>query len=96
VEIVDPRTIAPLDIDTIVRSVNKTGRLLIVDEPPGPCGLSAEIAARVADEGFNDLDAPIRRLTGMACPTPYSPPLEAAVIPQSADIAHAIRNLLEE
>jgi 2-oxoisovalerate dehydrogenase E1 component len=96
VEIVDPRTISPLDAVTILQSVRKTGRLLIVDEPPGPYGFSAEIAARVVDEGFNDLDAPIRRLTGMFCPTPYSPPLEAAVIPQPSDIAQAIRELIQE
>ncbi len=57
---------------------------------------SAEIAARVVDEGFNDLDAPIRRLTGAFCPTPYSPPLEGAVIPQPDDIAEAIRQLMQE
>lgn len=96
VELVDPRTITPLDTETILASVKKTGRLLTVDEPPAHCGFSAEIAARVADEGFNDLDAPIRRLTGAFCPTPYSPELEAVVIPQPADIASAIRDLMHE
>ena len=96
VELVDPRTVTPLDTATILESVHKTGRLLIVDEPPGPYGFSAEIAARVADAGFNDLDAPIRRLTGAFCPTPYSPSLEQAVVPQSRDIAHAIRQLMDE
>ncbi len=96
VELIDPRTITPLDIDTILGSVKKTGRLLIVDEPPAHCGFSAEIAARVVDEGFNDLDAPIRRVNGAFCPTPYSPELEAAVVPQPADIAAAIRALIQE
>ncbi|MDZ4686902.1 MAG: dehydrogenase E1 component subunit alpha/beta [Planctomycetaceae bacterium] len=96
VEVVDPRTVSPLDTATILQSVHKTGRLLIVDEPPGQYGFSAEIAARVADEGFNDLDAPIRRLTGAFCPTPYSPSLETAVIPQPSDIAQAIRGLMME
>jgi 2-oxoisovalerate dehydrogenase E1 component len=96
VEVVDPRTVTPLDTDTILKSVAKTGRLLIVDEPTGPCGFAAEIAAAVVDAGFNDLDAPIKRLTGTHCPTPYSPPLEAAVVPQSKDIAAAIRELMEE
>lgn len=96
VEIVDPRTVSPLDTATILKSVNKTGRLLIVDEPPGQYGFSAEIAARVVDDGFNDLDAPIRRLTGTFCPTPYSPSLENAVVPRSADIAQAIRELMKE
>ena len=71
---IDPRTVAPLDIDTILRSVAKTGRLLIVDEAFAPCGIGAEIAAQVADRGFDDLDAPIRRLNGAFTPTPYSPP----------------------
>jgi len=96
VEIVDPRTISPLDTETILKSVAKTGRLLIVDEPPAQYGFSAEIAARVVDEGFNDLDAPIRRLTGAFCPTPYAPSLENAVIPQPSDIARAIRGLIAE
>ncbi len=96
VELIDPRTITPLDTATILASVKKTGRLLIVDEPPAHCGFSAEIAARVVDEGFNDLDAPIRRVNGAFCPTPYSPELEAAVVPQPAEIAAAIRALIQE
>ena len=96
VEIVDPRTVVPLDVAAILDSVNKTGRLLIVDEPPASCGFAAEIAAQVADAGFNDLDAPIRRLTGVFTPTPYSPPLEQAVIPTAPAIAAAIRELMQE
>ncbi len=96
VELIDPRTITPLDTATILASVKKTGRLLIVDEPPAHCGFSAEIAARVVEEGFNDLDAPIGRLTGAFCPTPYSPELEASVVPHPSDIAAAIRSLMQE
>lgn len=96
VEVIDPRTVSPLDTDTILGSVKKTGRLLIVDEAFSPCGLGAEIAARVADAGFDDLDAPIRRLNGAFAPTPYSPPLEKAVIPQVEDIMKAIWELAEE
>jgi 2-oxoisovalerate dehydrogenase E1 component len=96
VELIDPRTIMPLDTHTILASVSKTGRLLVVDEPPAQCGFGAEITARVADEGFNDLDAPIRRLNGAFCPTPYSPELESVVVPQPADIAAAIHNLMRE
>lgn len=96
VEVVDPRTVSPLDTDTILRSLAKTGRLLIVDEPPASCGFAAEIAAQVGDAGFNDLDAPIRRLTGVFTPTPYSPSLEAAVVPSAAAIADAIRSLVKE
>lgn len=96
VEVVDPRTVSPLDTAAILASVRKTGRLLIVDELPAQYGFSAEIAACVAEAGFDDLDAPIRRLTGAFCPTPYAPSLEAAVIPQPADIAAAIRELIRE
>lgn len=96
VEVIDPRTVSPLDTETILQSVAKTGRLLIVDEPPASCGFSAEIAAQIADAGFNYLDAPIRRLTGVFTPTPYSPPLEAVVVPTAVDIAYAIRLLVKE
>jgi 2-oxoisovalerate dehydrogenase E1 component len=96
VELIDPRTVSPLDGDTILRSVKKTGRLLIVDEAFAPFGLGGEVAARVIDAGFDDLDAPIRRLHGAFTPTPYSPPLEKAVVPQVEDIERAIRELLEE
>jgi len=96
VELIDPRTVSPLDTETILASVARTGRLLIVDEPPAPCGFAAEVAARVTEAGFDDLDAPIRRLTGVFTPTPYSPPLEAAVVPTAAAIAEAIRSLVKE
>jgi len=96
VEVIDPRTLSPLDTDTILESVHKTGRLLIVDEDFEPCGIGAEIAAQVADRGFDDLDAPIRRLNGAFCPTPYSPVLEAAVVPNPTTIARAVRDLLAE
>jgi 2-oxoisovalerate dehydrogenase E1 component len=96
VELIDPRTVAPLDIDTIAKSVAKTGRLLIVDEAFAPYGIGAEIAAQLADAGFDDLDAPIRRLNGLHTPTPYSPALEAAVVPTVDQIAQAIRDLINE
>lgn len=96
IEVIDPRTVAPLDIDTILASVHKTGRLLIVDETFGPCGIGAEIAAQVVDKGFDDLDAPIKRLNGLHAPTPYSPTLEQAIVPQTATIEAAIRDLLAE
>ena len=96
VELIDPRTVAPLDLDTILQSVAKTGRLLIVDEAFAPFGFGAEIAAGLADRGFDDLDAPIRRLNGAFAPTPYSPTLEAAVVPNPETIAQAIRDLIAE
>ena len=96
IEVIDPRTVSPLDSETILRSVRKTGRLLIVDEAFALFGLGAEVAARVIDAGFDDLDAPIRRLHGAFTPTPYSPPLEKAVTPQVEDIERALVDLLEE
>ena len=96
VEVIDPRTLAPLDIHTILASVHKTGRLLIVDEWFSPCGIGAEIAAQVMDLAFDDLDAPVRRLNGAHTPTPYSPSLEAAVVPNTQTIEQAIRDLLAE
>ena len=96
VELIDPRTVAPLDIETIAQSVAKTGRLLIVDEAFAPYGIGAEIAAQLAERGFDDLDAPIHRLNGVHTPTPYSPTLEAALVPNVAQIVQAIRDLLSE
>ncbi len=95
-EIIDPRTVAPLDADTILASVGKTGRLLIVDETFMPCGIGAEISARVTEHGFDELDAPIKRLNGAHVPTPYSPSLEQAVVPDRASIEQAVRELLAE
>jgi 2-oxoisovalerate dehydrogenase E1 component len=96
VEVIDPRTVSPFDEETILRSVHKTGRLLIVDEAFAPFGLGGEVAARVCDAGFDDLDAPIRRLHGAFTPTPYSPTLEKAVVPQADDIEGTILRLVEE
>lgn len=96
VEVIDPRTVSPLDTNIVLQSVAKTGRLLIVDEAFAPCGLGAEVAAQIADIGFDELDAPIRRLNGAFAPTPYSPVLESAVVPQLSDIVKSIRNLAEE
>ena len=96
VEVIDPRTIQPLDTETILQSLSKTGRLLIVDEDFEPYSFGGEVAARMADIGFNELDAPIRRLHGAFSPTPYSPSLEIAVVPTVESIVSAARALLEE
>ncbi|HEY3078681.1 MAG TPA: alpha-ketoacid dehydrogenase subunit beta [Chloroflexota bacterium] len=96
VEVIDPRTLAPLDLDTILASVHKTGRLLVVDETYAPCGIGAEIATQVMECGFDDLDAPVRRLNSQHAPIPYSPPLEAAMLPNPRTIAQAIRDLMAE
>ena len=95
-EIIDPRTVSPLDVDTILKSVAKTGRLLIVDEAFGPCSVASEIAAQIVDVGFDELDAPIKRLNGAFTPTPYAPTLENEVVPQVKDIERAVRELMDE
>lgn len=96
VEVIDPRTLAPLDMETILGSVSKTGRLLVADESFGPCGVGAEVAAQVVDQGFDDLAAPVRRLNGVHAPTPYSPLLEAAVVPSVEQLVSALRDLAAE
>jgi 2-oxoisovalerate dehydrogenase E1 component len=96
IEVIDPRTLAPLDLDTILASVHKTGRLLVADETYGPCGIGAEIAAQVMARGFDDLDAPVLRLNGTHVPLPYSPTLEKAVVPGTPEVLAAIRDLLAE
>ena len=79
IEVIDLRSIAPLDETTILESLRKTGRLLIVDEDFKPCGMGAEISAIVMERAFDELDAPVQRLNGMFTPVPYSPVLENAV-----------------
>jgi 2-oxoisovalerate dehydrogenase E1 component len=96
IEIVDPRTVSPLDTESILQSVAKTGRVLVVDEAFQPCSVASEIAAQIADAGFDDLDAPVKRLNGAFAPTPYAPTLEKAVVPHVEDVVQAIRELLEE
>lgn len=94
IEVVDPRTVVPLDFATILASVEKTGRVVIVDQCHRSCGIAAEIAARIAEEGFDKLKAPIRRVTTPDVPIPFSPPLEAFVSPSEERIAEAIRSIL--
>jgi len=93
VEVIDLRTVAPLDTATILESVHKTSRLLIAHEAVVPFGIGAEIAATVAREGFWDLDAPIERVGAAATPPPYAPDLEHAWLPDAKDIATALRRL---
>jgi len=97
IEVVDPRTLNPLDTETIVGSVSKTGRVLIVHEAPITGGYGAELAAVIADsEAFDYLDAPIRRLAGRNVPIPYNRTLESAAVPQVEDIVSAARALALE
>lgn len=96
-EVVDPRSLKPLDKDTIIRSVAKTGRALIVHEAPAACGFGAELAATIVEsEAFDFLDAPVRRLTGRDIPIPYNRALERAAVPQVEDIVDAARILARE
>jgi pyruvate/2-oxoglutarate/acetoin dehydrogenase E1 component len=97
VEVVDLRSLKPLDMDTIVQSVSKTGRVLIVHEAPRTGGFGGELAAMVADsEAFDYLDAPIRRLAGRDIPIPYNRSLERATVPQVEDIVREARALAKE
>ncbi len=96
VEVIDPRTLAPLDTDTVLASVHKTGRLLVVDEDFAPCGVASEIAMQVMERGFDDLDAPVKRLNGLFCPAPYSPALMENLVPNTNAIVQAVRDLLAE
>jgi 2-oxoisovalerate dehydrogenase E1 component len=95
-EVIDPRTLAPLDIDTILASVAKTGRLLVVDEDFAPCGFGAEISAQVMERAFDDLDAPVQRVNGLFAPAPNSTALYEPMVPTVAGIAQAARELLAE
>ena len=95
VEVVDPRTLVPFDIDTVVESVRRTNRLLICHEAAERAGWAAEIATQVADLAFDDLDAPVARVCGANVPVPYSTPLEAVVVPDEAAIERGVRRLLE-
>ena len=94
VEVIDPRTLYPLDIETIVRSVKKTGRLVIGHEAPQRGGVAAEIAMQVMEQAFDYLDAPIVRVCGANCPIPYNQTLERAAIPQEEDIIRAIKSIV--
>jgi 2-oxoisovalerate dehydrogenase E1 component len=93
VEVIDLRTVAPLDTEPVLASVQKTGRLLIAHEAVVPFGIGAEVAATVVREGFWDLDAPIERVGAAATPPPYAPELERAWLPGRQEIAEAVRRL---
>jgi pyruvate dehydrogenase E1 component beta subunit len=92
-EVVDPRTLSPLDEDSILSSVKKTHRLVIVDEDNPRCSVATDIAAMVADKGFDLLDAPIKIVTAPHTPVPFSPALEALYVPSPEMIAETVRGL---
>ena len=94
VEVIDPRTIVPLDEEAILRSLMKTGKLVIVDEDYERCGFSAEVAAVAAEKGFQHLDAPVVRVATPNVPIPYSPVLEKHILPSKEKIVKAISQLV--
>lgn len=94
-ELIDPRTTVPLDTDTILESVEATGRLVIVDEGTPRCGIASDIAAIVGEELFSSLKAPIRRITPPYVPVPAAQSLEAAYVPDAARVVAAVRDVLE-
>ena len=94
VEIVDPRTLVPLDKETIINSVKKTGRVVIVTEDCKTAGVSAEIAAVIAEEALDYLDAPVKRVANPDVPIPFSPPLESFVIPDEKRIIQAVKEVV--
>jgi pyruvate/2-oxoglutarate/acetoin dehydrogenase E1 component len=94
VEVVDPRTIVPLDEEAILRSLQKTGRIVVVDEDYERCGFSAEVAAIAAEKGFRHLEAPVSRVATPNVPIPYSPVLEKHVLPDKEKIIRGIKGVL--
>lgn len=93
-EVVDPCSLYPLDVETLAQSVRKTHRCVIVDEGVRRFGVTGELAATIYENAFEYLDAPIARIGASANPMPFSPPLEAATIPQAADIVQTVREML--
>lgn len=93
VEVIDLRTLSPLDMDAILESVRKTGHLLTVEEGNKSVGVGAEVASRVVEEAFDYLDAPIKRLASKDVPIPFNKELEKAVIPNTGKIVNEVRKL---
>jgi pyruvate/2-oxoglutarate/acetoin dehydrogenase E1 component len=92
--VIDPRTTSPMDFDTILESVEETGRLVVVDEAHPRCSMAADISARVAQDAFKSLKAPIRMVTPPHVPVPFSPALEDAYIPSTARVVEAVRAVM--
>ena len=94
IEVLDLRTLAPLDTEAILATARKTGKVLVAHEATRSCGVGAEVAALITEQAFEYLDAPVRRLTAPDVPIPFSPPLEQAVLPQPGDMKEALGELL--
>jgi pyruvate/2-oxoglutarate/acetoin dehydrogenase E1 component len=95
VEVLDLRSLVPLDEEAILTSVRKTSKVLVIDEANATCAAGAQVAALVADRAFEDLDGPVRRIATPDVPIPFSPPLEQAVLPSVDRVREAARELLE-
>ena len=89
-EVIDPRTLRPLDLDTILASVRKTNRCVIVEEGWPHGGVGANLSALISEQAFDDLDAPVQRVTGADVPMPYSKPLEDIAYPHEPQIVAAV------
>jgi pyruvate dehydrogenase E1 component beta subunit len=92
--VLDPRTLSPLDSDSIIESAERTGRVVIVDESYPRCGAAADIAALIAEDAFAALKAPVVKVTPPHCSVPYAPELENAFIPSAARIETAVRRVM--
>jgi pyruvate/2-oxoglutarate/acetoin dehydrogenase E1 component len=94
IEVIDLRTLSPLDRETILESARKTSKVLVAHEATRSCGVGAEVAALIVEEAFEDLDAPVQRLTAPDVPIPFSPPLEQSVLPGLEEMKEACRELI--
>jgi pyruvate/2-oxoglutarate/acetoin dehydrogenase E1 component len=94
IEVIDLRSLCPLDTEAILRTARKTGKVLVAHEATQSCGVGAEVASLISEHAFEWLDAPVRRLTAPDVPIPFSPPLEQSVLPQPDQIEEACRELL--
>jgi pyruvate/2-oxoglutarate/acetoin dehydrogenase E1 component len=95
IEIIDPRTVSPLDLDTILESVEKTGRLVVVDEASPRCNIATDISAQVVSEAFGDLKAPVKMVSPPHVPVPFAGSLEDLYIPSAQDIVNAVKTVTE-
>ena len=96
VEVIDPRTLSPLDTDTILESVKKTGRAVVANEACRTCGFAAEVAATIAEFAHEELQAPVQRVTAKDSPLPVSKVLEREILPSDQELVEAIQRALED
>jgi len=93
-EVIDLRTLRPWDKKTVIDSVSKTHRAVVVEEPPPMCGIAAEVAVNIYEMAFDELDAPVQRVSGADVPMPYAREMEQSCIPHAADVALAVRKVM--